>query len=56
MLATSQGNILDNMELVESLNETKAKSVTIAAGLEESRDLHRKIDEQRDKYRPVADR
>jgi dynein heavy chain 2 len=35
-LATSEGNILENVKLIEALSETKAKSTTIQEGLAES--------------------
>jgi dynein heavy chain 2, cytosolic len=38
-LATSKGNILDNQELLDSLNETKIKSTTIEKSLHESHAL-----------------
>ncbi|KAJ4457358.1 putative Cytoplasmic dynein 2 heavy chain 1 [Paratrimastix pyriformis] len=53
-LASTTGNILENKELVASLNETKAKSQTITASLAESAALQRDLDQQRDVYRPYA--
>lgn len=38
-LASSQGNILENKVLIESLNQTKIKSNTIAKSLHESTQL-----------------
>ncbi|KAK9815706.1 hypothetical protein WJX72_008353 [[Myrmecia] bisecta] len=55
-LATSQGNLLDNKALLDSLNETKAKSMTIASSLEGSRALQATLDEQREAYRSLAAR
>ncbi|GMH35100.1 hypothetical protein BSKO_02968 [Bryopsis sp. KO-2023] len=55
-LANSRGNILENEELLQSLNETKAKSSTISAGLAESKELHCNLDKQREVYCPVAQR
>eukprot|EP00798_Chlamydomonas_sp_ICE-L_P023166 gene23167-30374_t len=55
-LATSTGNILDNKELLDSLNETKSKSTTIAVSLTESKTLQVSLDEQREVYRPIAAR
>mmetsp|Transcript_33539 Transcript_33539/g.74227 ORF Transcript_33539/g.74227 Transcript_33539/m.74227 type:complete len:2007 (+) Transcript_33539:3-6023(+) len=55
-LATSTGNLLDNKELLDSLNETKAKSITIAKSLTESKSLQESLDQQRDVYRPIAQR
>ena len=34
-----QGSLLDNQELLESLNQAKAKAATINASLQESRDV-----------------
>ena len=53
-LATSQGNILENKELLESLNEAKVKSNTISESLDESTRLQKSLDEQRRMYLPVA--
>ncbi|KAG8470560.1 hypothetical protein KFE25_008981 [Diacronema lutheri] len=53
-LATSSGNILENKALIESLNETKAKSNTISDKLQQSTQLQISLDQQRDVYRPVA--
>ncbi|KAJ1640034.1 dynein heavy chain and region D6 of dynein motor-domain-containing protein [Pavlovales sp. CCMP2436] len=53
-LATSTGNILENKALLESLNETKAKSNTISEKLKQSTELQVSLDRQRDVYRPVA--
>ena len=55
-LATSEGNILENKALLDSLNETKVKANTIAKSLEESKSLQRSLDQQRDAYRPLAER
>ncbi len=53
-LATSEGDILTNKKLIDSLNETKSKSETIAQALAESKTLQASLDEQREEYRPVA--
>ena len=53
-LATAEGNILENKVLLESLNLTKAKSLTIAASLEESLELQASLDQERDSYLPLA--
>eukprot|EP00743_Colponemidia_sp_Colp-15_P007052 GILK01007609.1.p1 GENE.GILK01007609.1~~GILK01007609.1.p1 ORF type:complete len:2172 (-),score=437.61 GILK01007609.1:43-6558(-) len=55
-LATSEGNILENRSLIQSLNDTKAKSNTIAASLQDSKQLQSALDEQRDVYRVLAAR
>jgi len=53
-LATSTGNILENLTLIESLEETKAKSTTISEALAKSTELQVSLDQQRDVYRAVA--
>ncbi|MEW5298927.1 MAG: hypothetical protein WDW36_001997 [Sanguina aurantia] len=55
-LANSTGNILDNKELLDSLNSTKAESITIAVKLQEAVKLTASLDQQREVYRPVAAR
>lgn len=55
-LANSTGNLLENKELLNSLNETKSKSNTIAKSLTESKDLQQSLDQQREVYRPIAQR
>ncbi|XP_065833043.1 cytoplasmic dynein 2 heavy chain 1-like isoform X2 [Oscarella lobularis] len=54
-LASAEGNILENKSLLQSLNETKAKSSTIAESLEESVRLQKSLDEERDAYLPLAE-
>lgn len=54
-LANSKGNILDNKELLTSLDETKTKSTTIAASLKESEELQASLNEKRNVYRCVRD-
>jgi len=46
-LANSQGSILENKTLIESLNQTKLKSIKIQASLEESAQLQHDIEEKR---------
>ena len=53
-LATSTGNILENTQLITSLDETKAKGTTVKESLEESTTLQLSLDEQRNAYRPIA--
>ena len=43
-LAMAEGNILENKTLLDSLNETKAKSMTIANALKESVTLQASLD------------
>jgi hypothetical protein len=51
-----RGNILENSELLARLNEAKSKSGTIATSLRESSALTASLDQQRDAYRPLAQR
>eukprot|EP00118_Oscarella_pearsei_P021037 m.233847 g.233847 ORF g.233847 m.233847 type:complete len:1441 (+) comp40100_c0_seq20:9031-13353(+) len=53
-LALAEGNILENKSLLQSLNETKAKSLTIAESLDESVHLQTSLDKERDAYLPLA--
>uniref|UniRef100_A0A8B9QUJ2 Cytoplasmic dynein 2 heavy chain 1 n=1 Tax=Anas platyrhynchos TaxID=8839 RepID=A0A8B9QUJ2_ANAPL len=54
-LATSQGNILENKDLIESLNQTKASSALIQESLAESHRLQSSLDQERDAYLPLAE-
>ncbi|CAH2225380.1 cytoplasmic dynein 2 heavy chain 1 [Pelobates cultripes] len=54
-LATSQGNILDNKDLIESLNQTKASSALIQESLTESHRLQLSLDQERNAYLPLAE-
>ncbi|XP_050986096.1 LOW QUALITY PROTEIN: cytoplasmic dynein 2 heavy chain 1 [Labeo rohita] len=54
-LATAQGNILENKELIESLNQTKASSALIHLSLTESHRLQTSLDQERDAYLPLAE-
>ena len=53
-LAMSEGNILENKQLIQRLNETKQKGLTIESGLEQSHNLQQSLDEQREVYRSLA--
>ena len=53
-LATAEGNILDNKVLLESLNQTKTKSLTISESLTESQQLQTSLDTERNSYLPLA--
>lgn len=53
-LATSEGNILDNTSLIESLTKTKAKAADIHQALESSEKTSTELDRQRDSYRSFA--
>ncbi|KAI4889837.1 hypothetical protein NFI96_027314, partial [Prochilodus magdalenae] len=55
-LATAQGNILENKELIDSLNQTKASSALIHESLSESHRLQTALDQERDAYLPLAER
>ncbi|XP_074649972.1 cytoplasmic dynein 2 heavy chain 1-like [Tubulanus polymorphus] len=54
-LANAQGNILDNKELIESLNKTKVSSITISESLSESVRLQSSLDQERNTYLPLAE-
>ncbi|KAI1893942.1 hypothetical protein AGOR_G00128840 [Albula goreensis] len=54
-LATAQGNILENKELIESLNQTKSSSALIQESLSESHRLQASLDQERDAYLPLAE-
>eukprot|EP00727_Mastigamoeba_balamuthi_P008592 m51a1_g4355 putative cytoplasmic dynein 2 heavy chain 1 (4311) ;mRNA; f:228679-242475 len=53
-LAKSEGNILQNKELIASLEETKEKAVAISASLEASQKAQEELDVQRNVYKPIA--
>ncbi|KAL8004079.1 putative AAA+ ATPase domain, dynein heavy chain region D6 P-loop domain-containing protein [Plasmopara halstedii] len=53
-LATSEGDILENTMLVESLTKTKATSAEIESALERSGKKSEELDEKRDSYSPFA--
>merc|ERR1719421_2101623 len=55
-LANSTGNILDNTDLIETLEKTKTKAVEISNKLEEAKATSQEIDETCAAYRPVAKR
>ncbi|XP_054724974.1 LOW QUALITY PROTEIN: cytoplasmic dynein 2 heavy chain 1-like [Uloborus diversus] len=54
-LASARGNILENEELIASLNKTKSSSNELAAGLRESRELQTSLEEERKVYLPLAE-
>ncbi|KAL7841172.1 hypothetical protein SRHO_G00248630 [Serrasalmus rhombeus] len=56
LLFTSKGNILDNQELVQTLQESKVTSEAIKSRLEEAEATELMINTAREKYRPVATR
>ena len=53
-LASSTGNILENVSLIESLTKTKVKSAEIEKALAASARASEELDRQRDVYRPFA--
>ncbi|XP_051888343.1 dynein axonemal heavy chain 10 [Pristis pectinata] len=55
-LATSTGNMLDNVELVETLEETKTKATEVSEKLNLAEKTAVDIDKLRDGYRPAARR
>eukprot|EP00062_Callorhinchus_milii_P021625 gi/632978548/ref/XP_007905975.1/ PREDICTED: dynein heavy chain 10, axonemal [Callorhinchus milii] len=55
-LATSTGNMLDNVELVETLEETKSKATEVFEKLKLAEKTAFDIDKLRDGYRPAAKR
>nr|CAH7757603.1 unnamed protein product [Callosobruchus chinensis] len=56
LLYASEGNILDDEELIETLNESKETSAIIEARLVETEATEEKISVAREKYRSVATR
>ncbi|XP_039318214.1 dynein axonemal heavy chain 6 isoform X2 [Saimiri boliviensis] len=56
MLFTSEGNILDNEELIDTLQDSKITSGAIKTRLEEAESTEQMINVAREKYRPVAAR
>jgi hypothetical protein len=53
-LAQSRGNILENRDLLTSLDSTKAAALDIAAALKASKELQAELDQQRNCYLAVA--
>ncbi|XP_055256564.1 dynein axonemal heavy chain 6 [Moschus berezovskii] len=54
MLFTSEGNILDNEELIDTLQDSKITSGAIKVRLKEAESTEQMINIAREKYRPVA--
>jgi len=48
------GSLLENKELLDSLNASQSKSQSVVAGLAHSRELQASLDAQREMYRPIA--
>uniref|UniRef100_A0A0X3Q3S3 Dynein heavy chain 10 n=1 Tax=Schistocephalus solidus TaxID=70667 RepID=A0A0X3Q3S3_SCHSO len=55
-LATSTGNMLDNVELVNTMEETKKKVIEVSEKLKLSTKTTVDVEKMRDAYRPVAKR
>ncbi|XP_052801261.1 dynein axonemal heavy chain 10-like isoform X3 [Mya arenaria] len=55
-LAQSQGNMLDNVELIQTLEETKTKATEVSEKLKLGAKTAQDIDKLRDGYRPAARR
>jgi len=55
-LVTSTGNMLDNVELVQMLEDTKAKASEVAEKLKLGEGTAVEIEKNRDTYRPAAKR
>jgi hypothetical protein len=53
---TCSGNLLGDTALLSSLNETKAKALTVSAALDDGKRLAAQLDQQRSAYRPLAAR
>ncbi|KAF2892470.1 hypothetical protein ILUMI_13689 [Ignelater luminosus] len=55
-LSTSTGNMLDNVELISTLENTKTKATEVTSKLELAQETGKDIDKLRDGYRSVAKR
>ena len=53
-LSASEGNILENKKLIDSLNELKTNAQKITDKLAESSQLQESLDSQRNVFRPIA--
>jgi len=53
-LASSSGNILENSELLDSLNETKTKAAAVVESLKESSALQENLEREGAAYQPLA--
>lgn len=56
MLSNSQGNILDDENLINTLSQSKVTSNEITAKVAEAETTEKEIDDTRELYRPVANR
>ena len=55
-LTNSDGNLIEDVELIEALNNTKTKAKEVQQKLEEANEKQQDITEKREIYRPVATR
>nr|CAK6928266.1 unnamed protein product [Fasciola hepatica] len=55
-LATQTGNILDNWELIGTLEDTKSKAVDVSKQLAQGAIVAKDVERQRDSFRPAARR
>lgn len=53
-LASSEGNLLENQELIDTLTETKVKAAEIKVALEAAQESSIELDQQRMVYQPFA--
>ena len=53
-LAASEGNLLENKKLIDSLNTLKAGAMKIKDKLQQSAELTASLDSQREVFRPIA--
>jgi dynein heavy chain len=56
LLAASGDDILDNVELIETLQESKSKSDEIAIAMKAAKETEKEIDTARERFRSVATR
>ncbi|CAD2219007.1 dynein heavy chain [Angomonas deanei] len=56
MLEEAEGDILEQEELINTLEKSKVKSIEISEALEKAKETEKVIDETRNKYRPHAER
>ena len=55
-LTANEGNLLDDVELISVLAETKARAVDVKSKLATAEETRQTINEKREQYRPVATR
>merc|ERR1719359_2320227 len=53
-LSSSQGNLLEDTELIEVLANTKAKAKEVVGKLQEADERRKEINDKREQFRPVA--